>query len=153
MNKPLLVGEQNPYGGDPQFALYPAPEGCSGHRLCCLVLKMRRTDYLREFERVNLCDGGWNMREARVRARKLRAWGAPVVLLGAKVARAFEFHPFRPFTVLDDGKVLVLPHPSGLCRTWNESGAFERARALVTSVAPGVAHLIGASIEHMGGNS
>lgn len=27
---------------------------------------------------------------------------------------------------------LVLPHPSGLCRAWNEPGAAERARAAVT---------------------
>jgi hypothetical protein len=30
--KPLLVGESNPYGGDPAFALYPSPPGCAGLR-------------------------------------------------------------------------------------------------------------------------
>lgn len=45
-SKPLLVGESNPYRSDPHFALYPAPDGCSGHRLCRLILKMGRRDYL-----------------------------------------------------------------------------------------------------------
>lgn len=140
--KPLLVGESNPYGRDPYFALYPAPDGCSGHRLCCLILGMRRTEYLRVFERKNLCDGKWTMREARVAAAELRTWKAPLILLGAKVARAFEFDSFEPFTVADGGKTLVLPHPSGLCRMWNEPGAFQRARLLVAEVCPEIAHLL-----------
>lgn len=147
--KPLLVGEANPYGGDPHFALYPAPDGCSGHRLCKLILKMRRADYLREFERRNLCPHNWNMREAREHAAELRTWRAPLILFGAKVARAFDFNPFEPFTLTNGGrewdKTLVLPHPSGLCRTWNEVGAFEKARELVAKVVPSIAHLLGVS--------
>lgn len=143
--KPLLVGEANPYGGDPHFALYPAPDGCSGHRLCCLILKMRRADYLREFERKNLCPHKWNLREAREHAAELRTWRAPLILFGAKVAMAFEFDPFEPFTVSDGGKTLVLPHPSGLCRTWQEPDAFVRARELVAKVCPSIAHLLGVS--------
>lgn len=26
-NRPVLVGEQNLYGSDPHFALYPSPDG------------------------------------------------------------------------------------------------------------------------------
>jgi len=58
---------------------------------------------------------------------------------GAKVASAFDvanrFTPFAPFTTrrrkTPRGELLlvVLPHPSGLSRTWHEPGAFERARA------------------------
>jgi hypothetical protein len=58
LSKPLLVGEVNPYGGDPYYALYPAPDGCSGHRLCYLILGMRREDYLESFERINLVAPG-----------------------------------------------------------------------------------------------
>jgi hypothetical protein len=141
-SKPLLVGESNPYGSDPRFALYPAPDGCSGHRLCCLVLGMRRADYLREFERKNLCDGPWDMLAARRRAQELRTWKAPIILLGAKVARAFEFDPFEPFVVTDGGRTLVLPHPSGRCRVWNDPLAVGRTRALVAEVVPQVAHLL-----------
>ncbi len=143
--KPLLVGEQNPYGGDPEYALYPVPEGCSGQRLCCLILGMYRKDYLAAFERKNLCDGRWDMCLARKRAQELRTWGAPIVLLGSKVARAFGHDPFEPFTVADGGKTLVLPHPSGLCRLWNEAGAVDRARSLVAQVIPSVAHLLGSA--------
>jgi hypothetical protein len=42
MEKIVLVGESNPYGADPYYALYPAPDGSAGHRLCCLVLGMTR---------------------------------------------------------------------------------------------------------------
>lgn len=141
--KPLLVGELNPYGSDPQFALYPAPDGCSGHRLCRLVLGMTRRAYLDSFERVNLCEGRWSMYEASKRMQEYRTHGAAIILLGAKVSAAFEITPYQPFTLHDGGKTLVLPHPSGLCRLWNEPRAFERARGLVARVAPEVAHLLG----------
>ena len=45
--KVVLVGEQNPYGPDPEFALYPAPEGSSGHRLCCQILMSSEISGLR----------------------------------------------------------------------------------------------------------
>lgn len=140
--KPLLIGEANPYGGDPYFALYPSPEGCSGHRLCCLILKMRRVDYLREFEHVNLCWRDWNIREARDSARKILSDPkyTRIVLFGAKVSQAFGV-PFKPFTV--NGIGLVLPHPSGLSRSWNDSSAFARARMMMSEFLPGIAHLFG----------
>ncbi len=141
--KPLLVGEQNPYGDDPYFALYPAPDGCSGHRLCCLILGMRRADYLREFDRTNLCAGPWDERAAGTKAVDLirtRIGDCRLILLGSKVCRAFGV-PFVPFTVADD-ILLRLPHPSGRCRTWSEVNAFGRARAAVIRFAPEIAHLI-----------
>lgn len=142
MAKPLLVGEANPHGGDPYYALYPAPDGCSGHRLCCLILKMRRADYLREFDRVNLCPHEWSLKVAKQRARELLSDGnrTRFVLLGSKVCSAFGVK-YEPFTVV--GVRLILPHPSGLCRTWNEPGAFRRARELIAQVVPNVAHLLG----------
>lgn len=57
----------------------------------------------------------------------------PYGLLGAKVTRAFGFG-FQPFTawrhyLLGSHTTYVcLPHPSGLCRAWNEPGAYARAR-------------------------
>ena len=141
--KPLLVGESNPYRGDPYYALYPLPEGCSGHRLCCLILGMRRKDYLEVFERTNLCPEQWNMRVVREWAQELRTYRGPLILLGAKVARAFEFDPFEPYTIADGGKTLVLPHPSGLSRFWDDPDAIPKTRLLVAQVAPEVAHLLG----------
>lgn len=142
MSKPTLVGESNPYGPDPDFALYPAPDGCSGHRLCCLILGMFRHDYLEAFDRVNLCDGRWSIRNARLRAEELSRQPGRFVLLGAKVSAAFQV-PFVPFEVSEGGTMLVLPHPSGLCRLWGEPGAFEKAREAVRRFAPELAPLIG----------
>lgn len=141
--RPVLVGECNPYGGDPYYALYPAPDGCSGHRLCRLVFGMDPDDYLEAFDRINLCAGKWSVREARESAVRLLTAGGRFVLLGAKVCDGFGV-PFVPFTVQD--KVLLrLPHPSGLNRRWAEPGAFDRARAAVAAFLPEVAPLLGRS--------
>lgn len=135
----LLLGEQNPYGGDPDFALYPAPDGCSGQRLCDLVLGLPRAEYLRRYDRANVLDRGgkWSAPEARAAAAAKVFGRKRVVALGAKVAAALRLPtaPFAEHEVALPGfgsrRVLVLPHPSGLCRSWNEAGAYERARAMV----------------------
>jgi hypothetical protein len=132
--RPLLVGESNPYGGDPYYALYPAPEGCAGHRLCTKVMGLSITEYLRRFDRVNLCDGKWGMKEARLRASNLlmSLHYDLLILFGAKVSSAFDFRftPFESFERLHY-RFVILPHPSGLSRAWHEPGAFERARAVL----------------------
>ncbi|HUT79289.1 MAG TPA: hypothetical protein VM285_16435 [Polyangia bacterium] len=130
--KTLLVGEMNPYGADPAFALYPLPEHASGGRLA-RILGLHPREYLRTFDRVNLCTGKWSMRTARGEANRLNTlqesgrWDH-MVLLGRKVCDAFCVR-YEPFTSC--GSYLVLPHPSGRCRAWSEAGAAERARALV----------------------
>ncbi len=142
--KPLLVGESNPYGADPYYALYPAPDGCSGHRLCCLILGMSRKSYLEAFDRVNLCDGPWSLPEARERAVQIlteRIGECKLILCGQKVCTAFGV-PFAPFTVADE-IMLRLPHPSGLCRLWGEAGAFQRARDAVAAFVPHLLPILG----------
>lgn len=132
--KPLLVGESNPYGSDPKYALYPWPEQSAGARLCHKILGLQRLEYLERFDRVNLCAHRWNTSEARVHAQKIIEQGRRyVVLFGVKVTGAFGLD-FRPtFRVVDHCGtwLVVLPHPSGLSREWHEPGAFERARALL----------------------
>jgi hypothetical protein len=147
--RPLIVGELNPFGRDDCYALYPAPDGCSGHRLCCLILGMRCHTYLEAFDRVNLCSGQWRTRNARRRARELIRESGPgrkFILCGAKVSSAFGL-PFNPGEVTDTGResLLILPHPSGLNRLWAEAGAFERFRGIVATFAPEVAPLLGAA--------
>lgn len=158
--RPLLVGEANPYGSDERYALYPDPPNSAGGRLCFKVLGLTVKDYIRGFDRVNLCVRKWSNEEARQRAREIvsarsspssrldgseddierRAghMGFPVrgtiVLFGAKVARAFGATEFRPFEIGHASGFLTfvtLPHPSGRCLAWNEPGAYERARALL----------------------
>lgn len=130
-----LVGEHNPYGSDPSMALYPLPENAAGDRLCRKVLGMTHYEYLQKFERRNLLqtrDGRWSAPLAREAAQKVlrEANGAPLVLLGARVAAAFGL-PSLPFIVRRQlpSPILVLPHPSGRCRVWNDARNFERARA------------------------
>lgn len=142
---PLLIGEANPYGSDPYFALYPEPEGSAGHRLCHLVLGFEHAAaYLRAFGRANLCRRDWNMKAARQSAVNMReVTNFQAVLLGRKVAAAFRCEDVPPFTVhrpwgdnFPNRWMVVLPHPSGLCREWNGPAAFLRARELVQSVYP-----------------
>lgn len=132
--KPLLVGESNPYGSDPHFALYPRPKGSAGHRLCTTVLGLREADYLERFDRVNLCAGEWSMVEAIVKANNL--CHEVFVLLGRKVFQAFLPGPWETFTVQNhcSGTFVILPHPSGLSRGWNAYGSFVRAQELLRSV-------------------
>lgn len=138
--KPLLVGEANPYQTDPRlaqrYALYPDPPNCAGWRLCHTIMQLEEDEYLRRFDRVNLCDGKWGIKEARARAEELSKSHDVIVFLGAKVSKAFDckFEPFwvsQRFTingVLSPQRRVMLPHPSGLSRVWNEPGAYERAR-------------------------
>jgi hypothetical protein len=124
--KILLVGEANPYGGDPGMALYPLPERASGHRLCVDIMQLSHRDYLQRFDRINLSPFRWRTKEALQHAGEIMRSGQRCVLLGAKVAKAFGYQ-FIPFVTIDL-RFLILPHPSGLCRLWNQPGAYDRAR-------------------------
>jgi hypothetical protein len=135
--KPILVGELNPYGPDPGFALYPSPPGCAGDRLCRLM-GLDSDDYLDRFDRANLCDYRWSVRKARERAESLLDASENLVLLGSKVCDAFQiaFTPFRivwrnPKIMASPRRLFVLPHPSGRNRMWNVPGAFERAQGIL----------------------
>jgi hypothetical protein len=135
--KPLLVGESNPYGADPEMALLPAVGGL----LRSPVMGISRDEYLRRFDRANLCEGRWSMPAARREVRRLidERSGVPapanvLVLLGRRVVeaafgRGYMPEPFTRWQSEGGPTLVVLPHPSGLCRLWSEPGAFERARA------------------------
>lgn len=140
------------------FDLYDLPENSSGGRLRRLILGVTKKEYRDEsrYVRRNLLDRGerWTKAFAVARARALRAeivdhWirgigRAPgAVLLGAKVSAAFGV-PYEPFQVTDVLvraflvssrvlvlPVLVLPHPSGLNRIWNQPDSFTKAREAV----------------------
>lgn len=139
--KPLLIGEDNPYGSDPRFALYPRPTFSAGGRLCHRILRLTEKEYIRDFERVNLCGGKWSVKEARKKAMELSLGRgqdtSPFVLLGTKVAKVFGV-PFEPFTVVPQPlgggahrALIILPHPSGLNRLWNGIDSFEKAREVL----------------------
>jgi hypothetical protein len=145
----LLVGELNPYqqAEVEHYALYPYPERSAGGRLCRVILGLDPHLYLRSYARHNLCSGKWSVPAARRAAAGLvdrYPATLPIVLLGARVAEAFG-QPFEPFR--RRGRFVQLPHPSGLSRLWNESGTFERARALCAEAGamPATARAEGAS--------
>lgn len=136
-SKPSLIGEDNPYGGDPHFALWPDPPGSAGDHLARKILGLGKREYLRRFERENLCGGEWTIGEARLSAMRLIRRGLPLILLGSKVCKAFGVD-YVPFTHLEmiatfDGscECFVLPHPSGRSRAWNDPEAVRRTRALL----------------------
>lgn len=126
--RPLLVGECNPYGGDPGYALYPYPRNSAGGRLCRIIFKLPTTTYLDVFDRVNLCPTTFSMPVARDTVRKL-APSLPehrvVILCGSRPARAFGQEPatigtpLRVINMLEatgKGKLLVAAQRSLLDR-------------------------------------
>lgn len=138
----VLVGEMNPYGMDPKYALFDLPKNAAGYRLRTRVLQVERRTYF-GFKRHNLCVGKWSKADARREAGRLylevydsRRVGAVFVLLGRKVSDAFGWMAQDPFT--RDGRIVFLPHPSGLCRLWNTEGAYDRAQAVLREAAPDV---------------
>ena len=142
MHRPLLVGESNPYQPTQEladrYAFYPRPRKASGYRLCALVMGLPEALYLRSFDRLDLCHPRWSAPAARTRAARLlaeRGEGDVIVLCGAKVAEAFglSFKEHALTTVRRPGApaLVVLPHPSGLNRFWQEPRAFERARQVL----------------------
>lgn len=141
----LLVGEDNPYGSEPDFALYCYPPGCSGYRLR-RILGLPQHQYL-ALHRKNLCDGDWSKEQARQRARSLLSPEAPwrvIVLLGRKVTEAFEkvalddvpLVAFSTRTCCSGMTLVSLPHPSGRnAALWNLQ-ARDRARQIMRELAP-----------------
>lgn len=58
-------------------------------------------------------------------------------MLGSKVCKAFGVPcGFDPFTArrYNGDWVVILPHPSGLCRLWHRPGAVADARRVLGSV-------------------
>ena len=143
MKKILLVGESNPYGADPEYALYPLPEHASGGRLQ-RILGLTMGEYLRRHDRENLCVGPWSTPAARLAAnailnerideRGIAKDGYGLVLCGRKVTDAFR-HPdgleVEMFECLLFRGVpaAILPHPSARNRIWNDPTNIEKARA------------------------
>lgn len=141
--KPILVGESNPFGSDPYFALYPAPEGSAGWRLAQEIFRFQfRKTYLESFERMNLIqlppNANWSAPAAREAAARLEPlWvGRRVVLLGTRVCAAFGFPNVPPFTSKRRYEVdyFFLPHPSGRNRIWNDPASIEKARAMLPQI-------------------
>ena len=130
----VLVGELNPLHSDPKYALWPHPPNCAGDRLR-RILDVSLGEYIAT-PRYNLCTGRWSTFVASesaelIREKHPREW---LVLLGVKVAAAFERRGTPAFALDEEARLAFLPHPSGRCRVWNDPLAAVRARELVERV-------------------
>lgn len=126
----VLLGMNNPNSARPDAALLPYPRGCAGHRLWAMVhdvCGVSRAEYCRLTERRNLLDARtWCYRAAAARVED--AWsvlqGRRVIFLGASL-RALMWRPVTPPASWrrDEARDVTwswLPHPSGLCRDYND---------------------------------
>lgn len=153
----LFVGELNPYGTDPRYALYDDPPGSAGHRLRERVLGISRHVYLgNRIERVNLCTGTWSPDRARRSARRIceeqhetSRFRAVVVMLGSKVSSSFAWKLGRTMSGADVEKTIVtnehglctflaVPHPSCRNRLWNNPAMIPTVRAALREVASSI---------------
>lgn len=142
----LICGESNPYGSNPDWALYCHPPGCAGYRLR-RILGLSEDQYL-SLHRKNLCDGDWSKVQAEKRMWDVLDPHAPwnvVVLLGRKVTEAFKLAtddvPLVAFStrVCCPGMTLVsLPHPSGRNSAAWSPKARDRAREILRGLVPEV---------------
>ncbi len=141
----LLVGEANPFGGGPDWALFPSPENSSGARLCRLVFGLSRETYLATFARANLLSapaaGRWNAHLASRAASNLILKHEPsvVVGLGKKVADAFGVPgPMPSSRHFRDFLFVGIPHPSGRCHAWSDPETLARCREALRNAMPDV---------------
>lgn len=142
--RPVLLAMNNPLSSDPEHALYPWPEGCTGHRLWMMLttyaiewhsVALSQHDYLRAFERRNLLSRReWSARDARAAATELTPllYLRRVVVLGASTAKALELRrrewgAWTTATDCDPGlfgnvKVVQLPKSFDYCVLPHPSG-------------------------------
>ncbi len=137
---PIFIGEANPYGAHPRYALGDEPATSAGGRLRRKILGVRSATYL-ACERLNLCPTVWNREQARVRAARLldTRSGEVLILLGRKVADAFGLSDVPAFgtrQLIGGPKCVVLPHPSGRnAAMWSAEG-IRRARTAIRAACP-----------------
>lgn len=165
MDRPLLIGQAPPPSFDPEThsPLHPNPPTASGGRLAS-IMGLNRGTYLRTFQRINLLrdfpggrkhPGGtrrdyWPRAEARQAAEMIAPLlhGRRVILVGRNVARAFglERLPWHAWTTYhadyppDDPArawMAAVPHPSGLCRWYNDPANMDEARVFWSALLKG----------------
>lgn len=148
VKKPLLLGMNNPHSDDPEFDLYPYPDGCAGHRLWKLCPEgTSRRQYLDAFERRNLLRAReWAVAEARRAAEQLIPTldGRLVLVLGTSVRSAMglpRVHPLTEHAFAQRGvafRWIALPHPSGGNLWYNNPENQQRTMQLLGMLMNGV---------------
>lgn len=128
----VVVGMNNPLFEDPRRALWPQPDGCTGHRLWLMAAArtgVTQEEWVDMTDRRNLCTGEWIFEAGRLQARM---WTAELhtrttVLLGSDVARCFPSTGMlcqwaRPIGTPPRAAPpwIHIPHPSGMNRWYND---------------------------------
>jgi uracil-DNA glycosylase len=125
----LFVGENATSPVEPAEVLV----GPSGRRLATM-LNITLAQFARRYARRNLSSGThWDEQESRSGAWQATRGCTRVVLLGSRVRRAFGFEAVSALDVATkDGKrFLMLPHPSGRNRWYNDARNTARAAAVL----------------------
>lgn len=93
--KPVLLGMCNPHSDDPAMALWPKPEGATGHRILQMMREAASSvtvaEYLAGFDRRNLLPTKrWDKEAAHRTGPKVREQleGRTVVVFGREVWNA-----------------------------------------------------------------
>ena len=130
--KITIVGMNNPLSRRPEHALWPQPDGCSGHRLWLMATArtgITQDEWIAMTDRRNLCTGDWDRDQARLQAR---AWipelsGRTTILLGAEVANCFPSTGLMCQWAKSWGSPpraanpwIHIPHPSGRNHYYND---------------------------------
>lgn len=134
----------NPISSDPEHALYPYPEGCTGHRIWKLLSQRTgatQEQYLEAFDRRNLVGGrAWSLSAAREALPGLREYarGRVVVVLGSEVRELLKLPRLLVHPLEVDGTVWrQLPHPSGRNHWYRVPGNREVAELLLEELYRG----------------
>ena len=141
--KPLLLGMNNPLSDDPEYDLYPYPEGSSGWRLWKMLPgDPPRAEYLRRFDRRNLLRAReWSAGAARAAAAALllELRGRTVIVLGSQVRAALDLPRVEPLTwhacEAHGFDWLAVPHPSGKNLWYNNLANRSQVGAFLWSLA------------------
>lgn len=138
--RPVLVGMNNPISRHPSHALYPSPVNCTGWRVWQLLQgadpSISDEQYLLGFDRRNVLSARtWSAREARAAGAELmdEISGRTIVVLGVETCRALGLprSPWAEWASHGATRCVLLPHPSGRCREYNEPSMRARAGAVL----------------------
>lgn len=132
--KPVLLAMNNPIRPEPEYALYPYPPNCTGHRVWRMLdeaaqrvgTHVSRSEYLDGFDRINLLNAReWSACDAAARAQEVlpRLADRRVAVLGVATLRALRLPRPTDWLEWGDGgglRYTLMPHPSGRCREYND---------------------------------
>lgn len=141
--KTILLGLDNPHSSDPAMALYTRPINASGYRLWQMIKdaanrkchNFSERDYLEGYTRRNLLSSenyvgdrfNYSLMVSALKGRRVVMLGQKVPKLLGIMGVTFDLVP----RVGDGFTYYVIPHPSGLCREYNDPIMRQRVGDLV----------------------